>query len=221
MFVPISRCTDRVPAFGIEEGDFVGLVGHNGAGKSTLLRVLAGIYEPGQGTVAVDGRISPLFTSSPGMDIDDTGHENIFTCGLLLGMSREEIERKYADIENFSELGEYLDLPVRTYSSGMVLRLGFAIATAIEPEILLLDEGIGAGDTRFTARAADRIHSLVKRSRIMVLASHTGDLIRQLCNRVVLLHHGRVAKDGPVDEVLEYYRELTSMEDKKWAEAAQ
>ena len=204
----VVRALDNV-SLQLKEGDQLGLVGHNGAGKSTLLRVLAGIYEPVQGRVIVDGRISPLFNNSPGLDLEDTGRENIITCGLLLGMTREEIERKYQDIENFSELGEYLEFPVRTYSSGMLVRLGFAIATAIDPEILLLDEGIGAGDTRFAVHAAERVHSLIKRSSIVVLASHTHDLIRKLCNRAILLHHGRVLLDGSVEEVLDRYEEMT------------
>src|SRR5689334_11245748 len=114
-----------------------------------MLRVLAGIYHPSQGAVRIDGRVSPLFTTSPGLAIDDTGYENIVTCGLLLGMTHDEIERKLPEIESFTELSDYLALPVRTYSSGMLLRLGFALATAIDPEILLLDEGLGAGDARF------------------------------------------------------------------------
>src|SRR5262249_15366867 len=126
----------------VRHGDQLGIIGHNGAGKSTMLRMLAGIYPPSQGEMVVDGRISPLFTTSPGLDIDDTGYENAVTCGLFLGMSRREIAQKIADIEQFAELGEYMSLPVRTYSTGMLVRLGFAIATAIDPEILLLDEGL-------------------------------------------------------------------------------
>lgn len=186
-------------------GDQVGIVGHNGAGKSTLLRVLAGIYQPSVGSIAIDGRVSPLFNVSPGLDMDDTGYENILTCGLLLGMSRQEIERKLPEIEGFVELGDHLSLPVRTYSTGMLLRLGFAIATAIDPEILLLDEGLGAGDARFAARAAQRVEALIKRSSIMVLASHSDGLIRQMCNRAILLDRGRVLADGPTEEVLEIY----------------
>jgi ABC-type polysaccharide/polyol phosphate transport system ATPase subunit len=132
----------------IEEGDRVGLIGHNGSGKSTLLKVMAGIYEPVDGRIAVDGRITPLFEAMPGLDSEDTGYDNLITAGLLFGMSRREIEQKIPEIEEFSELGEYLALPVRTYSAGMTTRLGFAFATAIHTDILLLDEGIGAGDAR-------------------------------------------------------------------------
>ena len=132
-----------------------------------------------QATITIDGRVSPLFSTSPGLDLDDTGYENIVTCGLLLGMSRDEIERKLPEIEAFSELSDYLALPARTYSTGMLVRLGFAIATAIDPEILLLDEELGAGDARFATRAAKRVEGLIERSSIVVLASQSEDLIRQ------------------------------------------
>jgi ABC-type polysaccharide/polyol phosphate transport system ATPase subunit len=189
----------------VQHGDHLGIIGHNGAGKSTLLRVFAGIYQPSAGTVSIEGRISPLFSTSPGLDLDDTGYENIVTCGLLLGMSRAEIERKLPEIEAFSELSDYLALPTRTYSSGMLMRLGFAIATAIDPEILLLDEELGTGDARFAARATKRVEALIGRSSIVVLASHSDDLIRGMCNRTILLDHGRVVLDGPTEEVLETY----------------
>jgi ABC-type polysaccharide/polyol phosphate transport system ATPase subunit len=149
-----------------------------------------------------------LFNVSPGLDPDDTGYENIITCGLLLGMTRDEIERKLPEIEAFTELSDYLSLPARTYSTGMLVRLGFAIATAIDPEILLLDEGLGAGDARFAKRAAQRVEALIERSSIMVLASHSDELIRQMCSRAVLLDHGCVVADGPTDEVLEVYAHL-------------
>jgi ABC-type polysaccharide/polyol phosphate transport system ATPase subunit len=189
----------------VHHGDQLGIIGHNGAGKSTMLRIFAGIYEPSQGTISIEGRISPLFSTSPGLDLDDTGYENIVTCGLLLGMSRDEIERKLPEIEAFSELNDYLALPARTYSTGMLVRLGFAIATSIEPEILLLDEELGAGDARFAARAAKQVEMLIERSSIVVLASQSEDLIRRICNRAILLDHGRIVADGPTSEVLEIY----------------
>jgi ABC-type polysaccharide/polyol phosphate transport system ATPase subunit len=192
----------------LAKGDRLGIVGHNGAGKSTLLRVLAGVYVPAAGRVVIDGRVSPLFNTSPGLDAEDTGYENILTCGLLLGMSRAEVKRKTPDIAEFSELGDYLHLPVRTYSTGMVTRLGFAIATAIDPEILLLDEGLGAGDARFAERAKQRVDALIARTSILVLASHSDGLIQSLCNSAVLLEGGRIAMFGGVDEVLEGYRQL-------------
>jgi ABC-type polysaccharide/polyol phosphate transport system ATPase subunit len=201
----VVRALDQV-SLKLGHGDRLGILGHNGAGKSTLLRVLAGVYEPAAGRVAIEGRVSPLFNSSPGLDLDDTGHENIITCGLLLGMSHAGIVAKAPEIAEFSELGEYLDLPVRMYSTGMLTRLCFAIATAIDPEILLLDEGLGAGDARFAERAQRRLDGLIERSSIMALASHSEGLIRSLCNRALLLESGRVAALGEVDEVIEAYR---------------
>ena len=204
----IVRSLDSI-SFCIEDGDRVGLIGHNGAGKSTLLRVLAGVYQPISGLISVEGKVSPLFNTSPGMVLDDTGYENIFTCGRFLGMSRREIDSKLSDIIDFSELGEYLYLPVRTYSTGMLVRLGFAIATAIDPEILLLDEGLGAGDTRFAEKVNRRINALVNRASILVLATHSEALIRTFCNKGILLSQGSVLKVGEVEEVLDSYHSLT------------
>lgn len=207
----IVRALDNV-SLTINHGDQLGIIGHNGAGKSTLLRVLAGIYEPSLGTIAIDGHVSPLFNVSPGLDLDDSGYENIITCALLLGMTRDEIERKMPEIAAFTELSDYLALPARTYSSGMLVRLGFAIATAIDPEILLLDEGLGAGDARFATRAAKRVEAMIERSSIMVLASHSDELIRQMCNRVILLDHGRILADGPAKDVIDMYTRMNKEE---------
>jgi ABC-type polysaccharide/polyol phosphate transport system ATPase subunit len=165
------------------------------------------VYTPDAGSIRVEGRVSPLFNAAPGLDPDDNGYENIKTCGMFLGMSSEEIDRKLPDIVDFCELGEYLDLPVRTYSTGMVARLGFAIATAIEPDILLLDEGLGAGDARFAARAESRMQALIQRTRILVLASHSDALIKSMCNRAILLEKGRLIEIGPIDEVINRYHE--------------
>jgi ABC-type polysaccharide/polyol phosphate transport system ATPase subunit len=192
----------------LNDGDRLALVGHNGSGKSTLLRVIAGIYQPVSGRVLIDGQVTPLFEAMPGFDLEDSGYDNIITAGLLFGMSRQEIESKIPDIEQFSELGEYLSLPGRTYSAGMVTRLGFAFATAINADILILDEGIGTGDTRFAERATERMQQFVGRSRIVVLASHSNDLIKSMCNKAALFHEGQIVAIGPVDEVLEKYSAL-------------
>src|SRR5215468_3825368 len=189
----------------VKHRDRLGIIGHNGAGKSTLLRVCAGVYEPSEGRVHIEGKVSPLFNASPGLDPDDTGYENIITCGLFLGMTREEIAHKTPDIEAFSELGDYLSLPVRTYSTGMLTRLGFAIATAINPEILILDEGLGAGDARFAEKAKERLDRLIDRSSILVIASHSEALIRSMCNRAVLLEGGRQIMAGTVEDVIRAY----------------
>ncbi len=187
----------------IEDGDRVGLIGHNGSGKSTLLKVIAGIYEPIEGRALVEGAVTPLFDMMPGLDLEDSGYENIVTAGLLLGLSRVEIESRIPRIEELSELGEYLSLPVRTYSAGMRMRLGFSLVTSVEPGILLMDEGIGAGDARFAERARQRLNEFIGRSRILVLASHSDKLIRALCNKAVLMQAGRILAIGPVDDICE------------------
>jgi ABC-type polysaccharide/polyol phosphate transport system ATPase subunit len=189
----------------LEEGDRLALIGHNGSGKSTLLKVMAGIYEPIAGRVLVEGRITPLFDMMPGLDFEDNAYENIFTAGLLIGMSRKQIEHKIPQIEEFCELGEYLSLPVRTYSAGMVTRLGFALSTALDPGILLMDEGIGAGDARFAERAAKRMKEFLGRSNIIVMASHSAPLVKTICNKAALMDSGRLVAIGPVDEVFERY----------------
>lgn len=204
----IVRALERV-SLKLGDGDRLGILGHNGAGKSTLLKVLAGVYAPSAGRIVIDGGISPLFNTSPGIEMDDTGYENILTCGLFLGMTREEIARKTPGIAEFSELGDYLSLPVKTYSTGMLTRLGFAIATAIDPEILLLDEGLGAGDARFADRAKKRVDALVERTSILVLASHSQELIRTMCNRAMLLDAGKLTMAGEVEEVIETYRKMS------------
>jgi ABC-type polysaccharide/polyol phosphate transport system ATPase subunit len=200
----VVRALDNV-SFELADGDRLGLIGHNGAGKSTLLKALAGVYWPDSGAIRIDGRVSPLFVSAPGLDPDDSGFENIKTCGMFLGMTGQEIDRKAPEIASFCELGEYLELPVRTYSAGMVTRLCFAIATAIDPDILLLDEGLAAGDARFAARAERRMQRFIERTRILVLASHSDGLIRTMCNRAALMDTGHIVAVGSIDEVLERY----------------
>jgi len=189
----------------VNEGDRLGLMGHNGAGKSTLLKVLAGVYEPTGGRIAVEGTRSPLFNMAPGWDPDDTGYENIMNCGLFLGMTPDEVRRKTPDIAEVSGLGSYMELPARTYSAGMMLRLAFSIATAIDPEILLLDEGLSAGDASFEHVAELRIKSLLSRTRIMIMASHSTELLDAWCNKAILLERGRIVAMGPVMEVAEIY----------------
>ena len=195
-------------SFEISPGSRVGLVGHNGAGKSTLLQALAGIYEPVAGRINVAGTISTLFNPSMGFDDHDTGYRNITTCGLVLGMTHKEIEDKTTDIVEFTELGEYLSLPVKIYSAGMKTRIAFAVATAIDPDILLMDEGIGAGDVRFQAKALDRVNELVERTNILVVASHSEALIRRYCNKAMLLHQGSLVMMGDLDDVFEKHAEL-------------
>ncbi len=194
-------------SFELKDGDRLGLIGPNGAGKSTLLRTLAGVYTPTSGSVRVEGRISTLFTIGVGMEFDDSGYDNIKTCGLILGLSIEEIEAVRPDIVEFCGLGDYIHLPVRTYSSGMMVRLSFAIATAIEPDVLLIDEVIGAGDARFSAKASERIEKLMSKASVLVLASHASSTIKTFCNKGMFLLGGRSVFVGDVDEALEIYNQ--------------
>jgi ABC-2 type transport system ATP-binding protein/lipopolysaccharide transport system ATP-binding protein len=195
-------------SFSLREGDRLGIVGHNGAGKTTLLRVLAGIYEPTRGSVLTRGQVAPLFDIMLGMDPDATGYENIRIRGLFLSLSRSEIEECVDDIAHFSELGPYMEMPIRTYSSGMRVRLAFAIATALQPDILLLDEMIGAGDARFIERAERRLGDFLSRAQILVLSSHSTEIVRKMCNKALLLHNGKAVGFDSVDEILKAYESL-------------
>lgn len=190
----------------VRDGERVGLIGQNGAGKTTLLRVLAGVYPPTSGSVEVIGRVSPMFDISLGMTPDATGIENIRVCGALWGLSRAEIEAGIDDIVEFTELGDYLKIPVRTYSAGMLLRLSFAIATLRQPEILLLDEIIGVGDASFQAKAKARLQKMVSRAQILVVSSHSDLIIRDLCEKAIWLDKGSVAAFGAVNDVLAAYK---------------
>ena len=189
----------------LSDGDRLGLIGHNGAGKTTLLKLMAGIYEPTTGRMETSGRISPMFNPSIGMDPDDTGYENIINIGLFLGLSEDEIVARFPEIEEFTELGDFLSLPVRIYSSGMTVRLAFAIATSIEPEILILDEGLGAGDARFAEKAKRRMDAMVDKASIVVLATHGPDLIQSMCNKAVLMEHGKIVMAGKSEDVVAAY----------------
>src|SRR4051794_36653581 len=174
-------------SFDVRDGQRIGLVGRNGAGKTTLLRVLAGVYPPTSGQAEIIGRVSPMFDISLGMSPDSTGIENIKVCGALWGLSRAEVAAGIDDVIDFTELGDYLNIPVRTYSAGMLLRLSFAIATLRQPEILLLDEIIGVGDASFMAKAKARLEKIVSRAQILVVSSHSDIIIRDLCEKAIWL----------------------------------
>jgi ABC-type polysaccharide/polyol phosphate transport system ATPase subunit len=201
----VVKALDGV-SFEIFEGDRVGLVGHNGSGKTTLLRTLAGIYEPVGGAIQTNGRVFPLFDLQLGMDPDATGIENIWMRGKMLGLRTKEIKDALGDIADFTELGDYLYMPIRAYSTGMVLRLAFAISTAIVPEILVLDEMIGAGDAAFLSRANARLKSFLSRTGILVIASHSTSILRQWCNKGLLLEQGKLVAYGPLEDVVSIYQ---------------
>ncbi|MBB3662494.1 MULTISPECIES: galactan export ABC transporter ATP-binding subunit Wzt/RfbE [Prauserella salsuginis group] len=190
----------------LSDGDRLALVGHNGAGKSTLLRLLSGIYEPTRGSAKVTGKVAPVFDLGVGMDPETSGFENIIVRGLFLGKSRKEMEKRLDDIAEFTELGDYLAMPLRTYSTGMRVRLALGVVTSIDPEILILDEGLGAVDASFMNKARDRLKDLVKRSGILVFASHSDELLLELCDQAMWMDEGRVRQHGRLREVLTSYK---------------
>jgi len=201
----------RNVSLSLNSGDRVALIGANGAGKSTLLRVMAGIYEPDQGTVSSRGRISPMLDLGLGIDSEISGYDNIRLRGLILGLDIREVEERMRDIAEFTELGDYLDIPVRAYSSGMLTRLTFAISTCFTPEILLLDEWIMAGDAAFLSKAQRRLEAFLEKTSIVVLASHNADICRRWCTNGILLERGEIVKRGDVASVLdEYANKLSS-----------
>ena len=179
-------------SFELNDGDRVGLVGHNGSGKSTLLRVLAGAYEPLRGSVEVRGRVASMLNIWLGMDFEATGYENIFMRGLVMGFRRREIQPLVDEIVAFSELGDYIDMPLRTYSSGMAMRLAFAVSTCMAADVLLMDEWLSVGDAAFTGKARGRLNELVGRAKILVLASHDETLVKANCNKIMRLSHGEL-----------------------------
>lgn len=199
------RALDDV-SLAFENGERVGLVGYNGSGKTTLLRVLAGIYEPVRGRVQIRGRVVSLLNISLGIDAEATGYENIVTCALLLGQTPGEVYDRIEEIAEFTELGDYLTMPVRTYSAGMRVRLAFAISTSFEHEILLMDEWIGVGDRIFVEKSRRRLEGLVDRSGILVIASQNGALLERVCTTGILLDAGKVKARGSIREVLAEHR---------------
>ncbi|GAB7269618.1 MULTISPECIES: ABC transporter ATP-binding protein [Dickeya] len=204
----------RDVSFNIYEGDRIGLIGHNGAGKSTLLRTLAGIYKPSSGQLNITGRVVSTLNLSVGLEMEATGIENIIIRGLLLGMSKKEIKQRLNTIADATELNEYLDMPVRTYSSGMTMRLAFATVTSMDADILLMDEVIGTGDAVFMARAEKKLNEFIDRSKIFVLASHSEAVIKKFCNKAILLEHGRLIGMGDVNEVFEQYDDFVNSKEK-------
>lgn len=187
----VVRALDSV-SFDFTEGDRVGLVGHNGSGKSTLLRVLSGAYKPSSGSIKVKGKVGSMISLTLGMDPEATGYENIRLRGTLMGFRRDEIDAMTQEIVDFADLGDYIHMPMRTYSSGMAMRLAFALASAGTADIVLMDEWVSAGDAAFTRKANERLLEKLSKAKILILASHSEELIKRHCNKILKLEHGKI-----------------------------
>jgi ABC-type polysaccharide/polyol phosphate transport system ATPase subunit len=192
----------------INPGDALALVGHNGSGKSTLLKTIAGVLEPSEGALFAQGRISPMIELGAGFDPELSGRDNVFLNGALLGFSRKQMEGKFDRIVAFAELGDFIEMPIKNYSSGMYARLGFAIAQDVEPDILIVDEVLAVGDERFQEKCKARIQDFRAAGVTFIFVSHSFEAARELCPRAAVLHHGRLAFDGPIDGAWARYREL-------------
>jgi lipopolysaccharide transport system ATP-binding protein len=204
---PSTYCVDALQNVTLEirQGERVGLIGLNGAGKSTLLKVMAGIYPPTSGVVEANGHVCPMFEFATGFEMNQSGWDNIRIRGMLLGMTPDQIEDKLPEIAEFTELGKFLNYPVRTYSAGMFIRLAFAVSTSINPEILLIDEVMGAGDIKFAEKAKNRMFEFMEQGKILVFSTHGGDLLRTFCDRTIWIDKGVVISDGPTNDVLHEY----------------
>ncbi len=189
----------------IAAGDRLGVVGHNGAGKSTFLKALCNIYEPHEGVIKVNGKIAPLLEIGAGFHPEFTGRENIYLNGSILGHSIEQLKSIESEVIRFAEIENFIDMPVKYYSTGMYMRLAFSLATAIHPDILIVDEVFAGGDIGFVAKAKARMHDMIDNANIVIMVSHDHDLIRLLCNRVVWLHEGKVVADGSPEEIIPLY----------------
>jgi lipopolysaccharide transport system ATP-binding protein len=192
-------------SFEFEDGEKIALLGHNGAGKTSLLRMLSGVYHPTSGEANIHGEVGSLIDLSLGIDNEATGRENIFIRGALLGLKKTEIDNKIDEIIEFSELGDFINMPVRTYSSGMHLRLAFAVSTIVRPEILLMDEWLSVGDENFKHKAEIRLKSLVASTKILVIATHSRTLAETTCNRAIWLEHGKIKMDGSTRTICDAY----------------
>ncbi len=194
-------------SFEVEKGDRLGIVGLNGAGKSTLLKIISGVMKPTEGNVDIHGRVVPLLELGAGFDHNYTGRENIYLNGAILGYSKEFIEEKFHEIVEFSEIGQFIDVPLKNYSSGMKARLGFSIATVVEPEILILDEVLSVGDAKFKQKSEERILQLFDKGITVLFVSHSTEQVQRLCNKAIWLEHGKIIMQGSADEVCTKYAE--------------
>ncbi len=196
----------RNVSFEIKKGEVVGIIGHNGAGKSTLLKVISGILKPTDGEFEVHGNIVPMLELGSGFDHDLTGRENVFLNGAILGYTEEYLKAKYDEIVAFSELGKFIDVPIRNYSSGMLMRLAFSIATVVQPEILIVDEILAVGDAAFQEKSKARMLELMSGGTTVLFVSHSLEQIREMCDRVIWLEHGNVKMIGPTKEICDAYQ---------------
>ncbi len=196
----------RNVSFSLQKGEVLGIIGHNGAGKSSLLKIISGILKPTEGTVRVSGSIVPMLELGSGFDYDLTGRENIFLNGAILGYSEEFLKNKYEDIVAFSELGQFIDVPLRNYSSGMVMRLAFSIATVVNPDILIVDEILAVGDAEFQAKSKARMLEMMGGGTTVLFVSHSLEQIREMCDRVLWLDHGEMKRFGDAEEVCDAYQ---------------
>ena len=192
--------------FDVHKGEVIGLIGHNGAGKSTILKVISGILKPTTGGITLHGNVVPMLELGSGFDMEMTGRENIFLNGAILGYSEDFLKEKYQEIVDFSEIGQFIDIPIRNYSSGMIARLGFSIATVVEPEILIVDEVLAVGDAAFQEKSKKRMMELMGGGTTVLFVSHSLDQIREMCDRVVWLDHGKVKMCGNTKEVCDAYQ---------------
>lgn len=197
-------------SFKIEKGDRVGVLGFNGAGKSTLLKTIAGVLKPTMGSVKVSGVIAPMLELGAGFDMNYSGAENIYLYGTTMGFSRKFIEEKYNEIVEFSELGEFIDAPLKSYSSGMKSRLGFSIATAVKPDILILDEVLSVGDAAFREKSEQRVLDMMKDGVTVLFVSHSADTVKRICNKAIILSKGQLIAEGDVDEICDIYTEMVN-----------
>ncbi|RUP29390.1 MAG: ABC transporter ATP-binding protein [Curvibacter sp.] len=186
----------------LKAGDRVALIGRNGAGKTTMLRVMSGVYEPERGEIHSSGKISALTDLMLGVDPEASGYDFVVTRGIVMGLTKSQARNLFPDVEAFTELGDYLHLPVRSYSTGMLLRLAFAVSTAVVPDILLMDEMIGVGDSQFIERAHSRLGKLMSQVEILVLASHNEDILRAFCSKGIVMSEGRIVHEGGLEECL-------------------
>ncbi|WNX86595.1 ABC transporter ATP-binding protein [Agathobaculum sp. NTUH-O15-33] len=193
--------------FTIRRGETVGIIGRNGSGKSTLLKIISGILKPTAGTVAVNGNVVPMLELGSGFDFDLTGQENVFLNGAILGYTEAFLKEKYNEIVEFSELGEFITVPIRNYSSGMLMRLAFSIAAMVEPEILIADEILAVGDDAFQKKSLNRMKQMMSGGTTVLLVSHSIEQVREMCGRVVWLDHGQVKLIGPADKVCDAYQQ--------------